>query len=307
MSKPFPVIVAPMFLVSTPEMVIEAGKEGVIGSFPLLNARPVERCAEWLQQVKEALPNEPWAVNFICHRGSNKRYDDDLALIEKYEPPIVITSLGNPKDVIQVVKKYGGKVYSDVATLKHARKAAESGVDGLILVCAGAGGHGGTLNPFSFLTSVKEFFDGTVILSGGMTNGREVASAIMMGADYAYIGTKFIPAVESSAQEEYKDMVIDSTVEDIIYSNSFSGVHANYLIPSIEKEGIDPKTLTHREDIDLSHLVDAKAWRDIWSAGHGVTSVKEKATMKSIIAQLKEEFNEGVESFVSNHLDRIEK
>lgn len=296
-----------MFLVSTPEMVIEAAKEGVIGSFPLLNARPIEKCAEWLEQIKEALPEEKWAVNLISHPKSNKRYDEDVALIKKYQPPIVITSLGSPKDVVEIVHSYGGQVFSDVATFRHAKKAAQSGVDGLILVGAGAGGHGGTLNPFSFLTSVKEFFDGKIILSGGMTNGREVAAAIMMGADYAYIGTRFIVADESSAQEEYKDMVINSTVEDVIYSNSFSGVHANYLIPSIEKEGIDPKTLTHREDIDLSHLVDVKAWRDIWSAGHGVTTVKKKESMRSIIQQLKKEFDEGVEAFVSKSFHRIEK
>ncbi|MDC3412136.1 nitronate monooxygenase [Aquibacillus sp. 3ASR75-11] len=297
MSK-LPLIVAPMFLVSTPEMVIEAGKADVIGSFPLLNARPVEECAKWLKQVKENLPDTPWAVNFICHRKSNKRYEEDLKLIEQYQPPIVITSLGNPSEAIDIVHDYGGLVYSDVATVNHAKKATQTGVDGLILVCAGAGGHGGTLNPFSFIRAVKQFYDGAIILSGGMSTGADIAAAKLMGADYAYMGTRFLAAEESNAQEEYKQMVIDTTINDIIYTNAFSGIHANILIPSLLKQGIDPKTLKSREDVDLSHLVNVKAWRDIWSAGHGVTTVEKRETMKEIIDQLTKEYELGVSSFV---------
>ncbi|MFD1039819.1 NAD(P)H-dependent flavin oxidoreductase [Virgibacillus byunsanensis] len=297
MSK-LPLIIAPMFLVSTPQMVIEAGKAGVIGSFPLLNARPIEKCAEWMEQVNNELGEVPWAVNFICHKKSNKRYDSDLHMIEKYKPPIVITSLGNPGDVIDIVHNYGGIVYSDVATVKHAKKAAETAVDGLILVCAGAGGHGGILNPFSFINVVKQFYDGTIILSGGMSTGKDIAAAKLMGADYVYMGTRFLAANESNAQDEYKQMVIDKTVSDIIYTSAFSGVHANILIPSLIQQGIDPKTLKSREDVDLSHLVDVKAWRDIWSAGHGINTVQKRETTKEIIGQLIKEYKKGVSDFV---------
>lgn len=295
-----PVIVAPMFLVSTPQMVIEASNAGAIGSFPLLNARPVEKCAEWLLEIKEALDEKPWAVNLISHRGSNKRYDDDLELIREHQPPIVITSLGSPADVIEIVHGYGGLVYSDVANVRHAKKAAAGGVDGLILVCAGAGGHGGTLNPFAFIAGVKEFYDGTIILSGSMSTGQDIAAARLMGADYAYMGTRFLAAEESSAPEEYKDMVIDSTIEDVLYTDSFSGVHANVLIPSLIKQGIDPKQLKPKDEIDLSHLVDVKAWRDIWSAGQGVTTITKRETMKEIIEALNKEYEEGVQGLVRN-------
>ena len=296
-----PVIVAPMFLVSTPKMVIEASNAGVIGSFPLLNARPVETCAEWLKEVKESLGDKPWAVNFICHRGSNKRYEEDFELIRQYEPPIVITSLGSPADVIEIVHAYGGLVYSDVANIRHAKKAASSGVDGLILVCAGAGGHGGTINPFAFIAAVKKFYNGTIILSGSLSTGADVAAAKLMGADYAYMGTRFLAAQESSAPEEYKQMVIDSSVEDVLYTDSFSGVPVNVLIPSLIKQGIDPKTLKPKDEIDLSHLVNAKAWRDIWSAGHGVTTITKRETTKEIVDQLVAEYEEGVAELVRNN------
>ncbi|HSJ37602.1 MAG TPA: nitronate monooxygenase [Planococcus sp. (in: firmicutes)] len=295
-----PVIVAPMFLVSTPKMVIEASNAGVIGSFPLLNARPIETCAEWMKEVKEALGEKPWAVNLICHRASNKRFDQDLDMIRQFEPPIVITSLGSPTDVIETVHAYGGLVYSDVANVRHAKKASQTGVDGLILVSAGAGGHGGVLNPFAFIAAVKEFFDGTIILSGSLSTGADVAAAKLMGADYAYMGTRFIAAEESNAQEDYKQMVIDSTIEDVLYTDSFSGVHANVLIPSLRKEGIDPANLKPKDEVDLSHLVDVKAWRDIWSAGHGVTTVTKRETTKEIIDSLIEEYEKGVSKLVRN-------
>lgn len=287
-----------MFLVSTPKMVIEAGNAGVIGSFPLLNARPVETCAAWLQEVKSALGDKPWAVNFICHTGSNSRYADDLELIRQYEPPIVITSLGSPGEVIEIVHAYGGLVYSDVANVRHAKKAAASGVDGLVLVCAGAGGHGGTLNPFAFIAAVKKFYSGTIILSGGLSTGADIAAAKLMGADYAYMGTRFLAAEESSAPEDYKQMVIDSTIEDVLYTDSFSGVPVNVLVPSLVKQGIDPKTLKPKDEVDLSHLVNAKAWRDIWSAGHGVTTITKRETTKEIVDTLISEYKEGVGNLV---------
>lgn len=296
-----PVIVSPMFLVSTPAMVIEASTAGVIGSFPLLNARPAETCAAWLKEIKETLGDKPWAVNFICHRGSNKRYEEDFELIRQYEPPIVITSLGSPADVIEVVHAYGGMVYSDVANVKHAKKAAATGVDGLILVCAGAGGHGGTINPFAFIAAVKEFYDKTIILAGTLSTGADIAAAKLMGADYAYMGTRFLVAEESNTPDDYKQMVIDSSVEDILYTSSFSGVPANLLIPSLVKQGIDPKSLKPKEDIDLSHLVNAKAWRDIWSAGQGVTTITKRQTTKEIVDQLLTEYEEGVKRLVRNN------
>ncbi|WP_271853463.1 NAD(P)H-dependent flavin oxidoreductase [Planococcus maritimus] len=296
-----PVIVAPMFLVSTPQMVIESSRAGAIGSFPLLNARPAEECAKWLVEVKNALGDIPWAVNFISHRGSNKRYDEDVELIREHQPPIVITSLGSPAEVLEIVHAYGGLVYSDVANARHAKKAAQSGVDGLILVCAGAGGHGGTLNPFAFIAAVKKFFDGTIILSGSLSTGQDVASALLMGADYAYMGTRFLAVEESSAPEEYKQMVIDSSIEDILYTDSFSGVPVNVLVPSLEKQGIDPKTLKPKKEVDLSHLVNTKAWRDIWSAGHGVTTVTKRETVKQVVEQLEQEYAEGVGALVRNH------
>lgn len=289
-----------MFLVSTPEMVIESGKAGVIGTFPLLNARPVEKCAEWLQQVKDALGDHPWGVNFICHQKSNSRYADDLALIQKFEPPIVITSLGHPGEVKEIVHGYGGVVYSDVANVSHAKKAAAVGVDGLILVTAGAGGHGGTLNPFAFIAAVKTFYSGTIILSGGISTGTDIAAAQLMGADYAYMGTRFLAATENSAPEAYKEMVLEATIDDILYTDAFSGVHANVLIPSLLQQGIDPTTLKPKKEVDLSHLVDVKAWRDIWSAGQGVTAVTKRETTKEIVDTLWQEYNEGVARLVRN-------
>lgn len=280
-----------MFLVSSPRLVIESSKSGVVGSFPLLNARTSEILEEWLIEIKRELPTQPWAVNFISH-PTNKRFDGDLELIRKYQPPIVITSLGHPGKVIDVVHEYGGLVYSDVATLKHARKSAETGVDGLILVCNGAGGHAGKLNPFAFLAAVKEFWNGTTILAGGISSGKDILAAQILGADYAYMGTRFIATEESIAPDEYKEMLVNSGIEDILYTDSFSGVHANYLIPSLIKEGIDPTSLKPRDTVDLSHMVDVKAWRDIWSAGHGVTTIHRVEPVAAIIEELKKEYED---------------
>lgn len=289
-----PIIVAPMFLISTPSMVIEASRAGMVGTFPLLNARPASACAMWLEEVKAALPTEPWGVNFICHEKENARYAEDFALIKQYEPPIVITSLGNPAPVVEAVHAYGGKVYSDVIYVKHAKKAAAAGVDGLVLVCAGAGGHGGQLNPFAFIAEVRSFFSGTICLSGTISTGADVAAAQLMGADYAYMGTRFMTAAESNSTEDLKDMLIASQIEDIVYTDAFSGVHANYLVPSIVKAGIDPKTLQSKGKLDFSVMTDAKAWKDIWSAGQGVGNVKHKQTMAQIAAQLQQEYDEAL-------------
>ncbi|PWW32343.1 nitronate monooxygenase [Cytobacillus oceanisediminis] len=300
-----PVIMAPMFLVSSPKMVVEGCKNGVIGSFPLLNARTADIVENWmaeitneLQRAQDAEPHKkiaPWAVNFIAHR-SNKRYEEDLELIKKYHPPIVITSLGDPSPVVKIVHEYNGLVFSDVINLFYARKAAQKGVDGLILVCNGAGGHAGTLNPFAFLSAVKEFFDGITILAGSISNGQDVLAAEALGADFVYMGTRFIAASESFANEHYRNMLIDSSMEDLIYTDAFSGVNANYLIPSIRAAGLDPNHLTKKEKVDFSKMneTEAKAWKDILSAGQGVHSVKKVQTTAEIVQELQESYEKAV-------------
>lgn len=286
-----PVIVAPMFLVSSVELVIESCKNGLVGSIPMLNARTEEDAKMMLKRLKEALPTEPWAVNFMAHK-TNKRYDSDLELIKKYQPPIVIASLGHPGLVAEVVHSYGGLVFSDVATVKHAKKAVEANVDGLILVAAGAGGHAGTLNPFAFMTAVKEFWNGYTILAGSISNGKDILAAQIMGADIVYMGTKFIPTIESAAFEEYKQMLVDSTIEDVVYTDAISGVHANFLKPSLIKNNLDPKNLMSKDTIDFSHMDELKAWRDVWSAGHGVSSIKSIDSVTNVVKKLKEEYVE---------------
>lgn len=288
-----PLIVAPMFLVSTPRMVIESSREGVIGTFPLLNARTPRICADWLTEIKEALPTEIWGVNMICHRGENPRYDEDLALIEEYQPPLVITSLGNPSPIVEAVHRYGGKVYADVIFEKHAKKAAAAGVDGLILVCVGAGGHGGHLSPFAFVHAVKSFFKGDVVLAGGISTGADIAAARIIGADYAYMGTRFLIADEGSASETYKEMLIESTIEDIIYTDAITGVKANFLLPSLQANGIDLAQLG-QNTLDSSKLSDPKAWKHIFSAGHGVATIQKRQTIREILEQLKTEYDQAL-------------
>jgi len=294
-----PVIVAPMFLVSGPKLVIESCRAGIIGSFPLLNARSSKILEEWFIEIKEALALSkdekvaPWAVNYIVHR-TNKRLEEDLQLIEKYQPPIVITSLGHPGPIVEVVKNYGGLVFSDVTTIRHAEKAAESGVDGLILVCNGAGGHAGLINPFAFMGAVKSFWKGTIIVSGGISTGRDILAVQAMGADFAYMGTRFIATEESIATDIYKEMLVDSTLDDLIYTDAFSGVHANYLVPSIVNVGLDPTKLVSKETVSITKMNDPKAWRDIWSAGQGVNLVDKVQPIRSLINELKSEYEIGL-------------
>lgn len=286
-----PVIVAPMFLVSSVELVIESCRNGLVGSIPMLNARTAEDAENMLKKLKEELPTEPWAVNFIAHK-TNKRHDTDLELIKTYQPPIVIASLGHPGTVTEVVHSYGGLVFADVATVKHARKAAEANVDGLILVAAGAGGHAGTLNPFAFLDAVREFWNGYTILAGGISHGKDVLAAQIMGADFAYMGTKFIATEESVAFKEYKQMLVDSSIEDVLYTDAISGVHANFLIPSLLKNNLDPKNLKRKESVDFSHMDEVKMWRDVWSAGHGVTTIKAIKKVSEVVDDLNKEYEE---------------
>ncbi|MGP4082564.1 NAD(P)H-dependent flavin oxidoreductase [Pseudalkalibacillus sp. R45] len=304
-----PVISAPMFLVSSPELVIESCKAGIIGSFPSLNARTEATLEEWMERIRFELVSAkennparkvaPWAVNLIVH-SSNKRYETDLELVKKYEPPIVITSLGNPSAVVEIVHGYGGLVFSDVATVLHARKASKTGVDGLILVCSGAGGHAGTINSFAFAGAVREFWDGITILAGCISSGRDILASQALGMDMAYMGTRFIPAKESFAPAEYKDMLIDSKLDDLIYTDTFTGVKANYLKSSITKAGIDIEQLKSKEKVDLSSLnqSDSKAWKDIWSAGQGVNQIRHVQSVTEIVKELKEEYEQAQERVV---------
>ena len=295
-----PVIAAPMFLVSGPELVIAACKAGVIGSFPTLNARPIEVLEDWFQRIVRELElfkaaggnPAPWAANLIVHR-SNARADQDVALTLKYRPEIVITALGTPAGVVAAVHDYGGLVFADVNSVAYARKAAAAGADGLVLVASGAGGHTGPLNAFSFVPAVREFFDGPIILGGGIINGRGVRAAQMLGADFAYIGTRFIATMESMAPQAYKQMLVDCTEEDIICSSHFTGVAANYLKPSIIKAGIDPAQLGVRKEMKFDHRGDsaeAKAWKDIWAAGQGVRAITSVLSTADLVDELARDY-----------------
>jgi nitronate monooxygenase len=300
-----PVIGSPLFLVSGPELVIAQCKAGIIGSFPALNARPQHVLEEWIVRIKTELaeyqeqnPDKkvaPFAVNQICH-GSNDRLMDDMATCVKHEAPIIITSLRPPAELVEAAHSYGGLVYHDVINVRHAKKAAEQGVDGLILVCAGAGGHAGALSPFALLREVKEWFDGTIILSGSIGDGYSVASSLALGADFAYMGTRFIATKEANADQGYKKMLIDSAADDIVYSSLFTGVSGNYLKPSIKNAGLDPDNLP---DADKSTMnfgsggnTDAKAWKDIWGSGQGIGGIKDDPSVEDLVTRLKEEYNQ---------------
>ena len=303
-----PVIGAPLFLVSGPELVIAQCKAGVVGSFPALNARPQHVLEEWLIRIKEELaqakadnpnlPIAPFAVNQICH-GSNDRLMGDMELCVKHEAPIIITSLRPPEEIVSAAHSYGGLVYHDVISVRHAKKAAEQGVDGLILVCAGAGGHAGTLSPFALVREVREFFDGTIILSGSISSGSAVASGLALGADLGYIGTRFIATEEANADQSYKDMLIESVADDIIYSSLFTGVHGNYLKGSVENAGLDPKNLPEADKSSMNFgsggNTDAKAWKDIWGSGQGIGSIKDSPSVQTLVNQLTSEYKEAVE------------
>ncbi|WCN38748.1 NAD(P)H-dependent flavin oxidoreductase [Aneurinibacillus uraniidurans] len=306
-----PVIMAPMFLVSSPEMIIAGCKAGIISSFPLLNARTTDSLEQWMEQITQGLAQvedentaqqvAPWAVNLIVHR-TNQRYEADLELIKKYKPPIVITSLGNPQSVVDVVHEYGGLVFSDVINLTHAKKAATTGIDGLILVCNGAGGHAGTLNPVAFLGAVKEFWDGITIVAGCISRGQDILAMEVLGADMVYMGTRFIATSESFASEAYQHMLLESGAEDLIYTDAFSGVHANYLVPSIRNAGLDPNHLQKKESMDFSFSqaaeTEAKAWKHIWSAGQGVGAIKQIAPIADVVAELRKEYEQARNSLM---------
>lgn len=303
-----PVIAAPMFLISGPKLVIECCKNGIVGTFPALNQRTTEGFEEWVIEIKTALETfeketgqkpAPFGVNLIVHQ-TNPRLQADLAICVKHQVPIIITSLGAVPQLVGAIHSYGGLVFHDVIKKRHAEKAAEAGVDGLILVSAGAGGHAGTLNPMPFVAEIKKFFKKTIILSGCISNGRDVASALQMGADLAYMGTRFINTKESKAPEDYRTMIIDSGASDIVYTAAISGVSANFLRPSLEAMGITEEMLTRTKKIDFGKELnameqEAKAWSTIWSAGQGVTNIDDNPSVEELVEKMKREFVVAIE------------
>jgi len=294
-----PAFAAPMFLISGPDLVIEACKAGVIGSFPTLNARPVEVLEQWFQRINSELAEAekvtpgkvaPWAANLIVHRN-NKRYGPDLELIMKYQPEIVITSLGSPEKVANAVHGYGGLVFSDVNSIEFAHKAAAKGADGLILICEGAGGHTGFMSPEKFVPAVKKFFDGPIIVGGQISTGNDIRRVIDCGADFAYIGTRFIATEECQASNDYKQMIVDSDADDIVLTPYFTGVPAHFMLPSIVAAGIDPIELEQTTgEISFGDDADIKAWKDIWSAGKGVADIHSVEPVSQLVATLARDF-----------------
>ena len=303
-----PVIGAPLFTVSYPELVLAQCKAGVVGSFPALNARPEEKLTEWISMMKQELADyqkenpdavvAPFAVNQICHH-SNNRLEHDMEVCVEHEVPIIITSLRAPKFVVDAVHSYGGAVMHDVINIRHAKKAIDEGADGLILVCAGAGGHAGALSPFALVREVREFFDGPVALSGSISHGASILSAQAMGADFAYIGTRFIATQEANASQGYKDMIVESAANDIMYTPTFTGVHGNYLKPSVVNAGLDPDNLPYADKHDMNFGSSGaggdnqkKAWKDIWGSGQGIGNLHDVPTVKDAVDALAEEYEE---------------
>ena len=302
-----PVIAAPLFIVSNPNLVVAQCTSGVIGSFPALNARPADTLEEWIDQIEAGLakhrvaqPHDkvaPYAVNQIVHK-SNDRLDHDLDVCVRRKVPMIITSLRAPNDVVERVHDYGGVVFHDVISVRHARKALEAGVDGLILVCAGAGGHAGTLSPFALVREVRQFFDGPVALSGSITDGAGILAAEAVGADFAYIGTRFIATTEANAPDEYKEMIVHSQAADIVYTPYFSGVHGNYLKPSVSAAGFDPDDLPDADKTKMNFGAKRdkpKAWKQIWSAGQGVGNIHDAPSAHEVVGRLAREYREARE------------
>ena len=303
-SSKMPIIGSPLFIISTPDLVIAQCKSGVIGTFPALNARPQAELDSWLsliehelEEFKKANPDKtpaPYGVNQIVHQ-SNDRLAQDFETIIDHKVPLIITSLGLPdKSYIDRIHEYGGVIMSDVINVRHARKAIGAGADGLVLVCAGAGGHAGTLSPFALLSEVREFFDGPIALSGSIANGQSILSAQALGADFAYIGTAFIAAEEANADSGYKQALVECSANDIVYSSLFTGVKGNYLKPSIENAGLDPNDLPEADKNTMNFgsggNTDAKAWKDIWGAGQGTGSISKVETVQEVVARFENEY-----------------
>ena len=297
---PFPVIGSPLFIISTPKLVIAQCIAGVVGSMPALNARPAEQLEEWLIEITETLaaynqahpdkPAAPFAINQIVHK-SNDRLEHDMAMCVKYKVPIIITSLGAREEINEAAHSYGGVVLHDVINNKHAHKAIEKGADGLIAVAAGAGGHAGEKSPFALIQEIRQWFDGPLALSGSIASGGAVLAAQAMGADFAYIGSAFIATEEARAAQEYKECIVSSTSDDIVYSNLFTGVHGNYLAPSIVNAGMDPHNLPESDPSKMNFGGDkSKAWKDIWGCGQGIGAIDKIQSAGDFVAQLKREY-----------------
>jgi nitronate monooxygenase len=302
-----PLIGAPMFIVSGPELVIAQCQAGIVGSFPALNARPQSALGDWIRQIKDSLhayaeenpdqPVAPFAVNQIAHL-SNTRLREDMETCVEHQVPIIITSLRPPEEIVSAVHSYGGLVFHDVISLRHARKAIEQGVDGIIAVCAGAGGHAGPLSPFALVKEIRREFDGALILSGCITSGRDVLAARAMGADLAYSGTRFIASDEANAVPEYKQMIVESDASGIVYSSLFTGVPGSYLKGSVVNAGMDPDNLPDgsKSDMDFAKAskTGAKAWKDIWGAGQGVGDINEILPAREIVLKIEREYKEAL-------------
>jgi nitronate monooxygenase len=292
-----PVIGAPLFIISDPGLVIAQCRAGIVGAFPALNARPQSQLASWLYGITAELDEArgrgervaPYAVNLIIH-PTNTRQEQDLETCARYEVPLVITSLGEPSAVVSAVHGWGGLVFHDVTTVRHARKAVEAGVDGLILVCAGAGGHAGSLSPFALVDEVRQFWRGPVALSGAISSGRSILAAQVMGADLAYMGTRFIASAEARAAEGYKAMLVDSRAADIVTTPAVSGLPANFLRPSLEKAGFDAAEPDDPQNSSFGTTGEAKAWRDVWSAGQGFGEIRDVPPVALIVARLRTEY-----------------
>jgi nitronate monooxygenase len=301
-AQKFPVIASPLFIISNPKLVIEQCKAGVIGSMPALNARPASQLDEWLAEITEALaahnqahpdqPAAPFAINQIVHK-SNDRLEHDMQLCVKYKVPVIITSLGAREDINQAAHSYGGVVLHDIINNKFAHKAIEKGADGLIAVAAGAGGHAGTKSPFALIQEIRQWFDGPLALSGSIASGGAILAAQAMGADFAYIGSAFIATHEARAAEGYKQAIVDCNSDDIVYSNLFTGVHGNYLAPSIRAAGLDPENLPESDPSKMNFGGDAKkAWKDIWGCGQGIGAIDAVVSTAERVARLKKEYQE---------------
>lgn len=297
---PLPIIGSPLFIISNPQLVIEQCKAGVVGSMPALNARPASQLDEWLAEITETLaaynkahpdkPAAPFAINQIVHK-SNDRLDHDMEMVAKYKVPIIITSLGARTDINEAVHAYGGVVMHDVITNAFARKAIEKGADGLIAVAAGAGGHAGVKSPFALIQEIRQWFDGPLALSGSIASGDAVLAAQAMGADFAYMGSAFIATHEARAVDAYKQAIVDGNSDDIVYSNLFTGVHGNYLKPSIVAAGLDPNNLPESDPSKMNFGGDAKkAWKDIWGCGQGIGAISEVTSTAEMVARLKREY-----------------
>jgi nitronate monooxygenase len=300
-----PVIGSPMFIASTPELVIEQCKAGIVGAFPALNARPQALLDEWLERIRSELAAyaaanpelkvAPFAVNQIAH-ASNDRLEQDMASCVRHRVPLVITSLRPPREIVEAVQGYGGLVFHDVISVRHARKAAEQGVDGIIIVCAGAGGHAGLGSPFALVREIRQFFAGTLVLAGGMTSGADVLAAQALGADMAYVGTRFLATTEAHVLPDYKRMIVESGSDDVVYTSLFTGVKGNYLKKSVATAGFDPEQLPEADKSKMNFgsqgNTDKKAWRDIWSAGQGVGNIHDVLPARELVARMVAEYTE---------------